>query len=74
MKTFIKTLLMLALILMSISINAQQVPLYTHYMNNTLVVNPGYTGSRDTPTLTALYRAQWIDFVGAPKTQALANG
>ena len=37
-------------------LNAQQAPLYTHYMNNTLVVNPAYAGSRDALTLTALHR------------------
>jgi type IX secretion system PorP/SprF family membrane protein len=71
MKTFTKTLLVLTLILAGRTLNAQQVPLYTHYMNNTLVVNPGYAGSRDALTLTALYRAQWLDFAGAPKTQTL---
>ncbi len=69
MKTFIKALLVMVLSCGSISLVAQQVPLYTHYMNNTLVVNPGYAGSRDALTLTALYRTQWVDFSGAPKTQ-----
>ena len=51
--------------------NAQQVPMYTHYMNNTLVVNPGYAGSRDALTVTALHRSQWVDFKGAPLTQTI---
>lgn len=72
MKTLIKAILSVVIICGSISISAQQVPLYTHYMNNTLVVNPAYAGSRDALTLTALYRAQWIDFNGAPKTQTLS--
>ncbi len=50
---------------------AQQIPMYTHYMNNTLVVNPGYAGSRDALTVTALHRSQWVDFKGAPVTQTL---
>jgi type IX secretion system PorP/SprF family membrane protein len=40
-------------------------------MNNTLSVNPGYAGSRDALTVTALHRSQWVDFTGAPITQTL---
>ena len=68
---FLKLILVLALISLSFTSNAQQVPLYTHYMNNTLVVNPAYAGSRDALTLTALYRSQWAGFKGAPVTQTL---
>ena len=52
-------------------LNAQQAPLYTHYMNNTLVVNPAYAGSRDALTLTALHRSQWVGFTGAPITETI---
>ena len=68
---FLKLILVLVLISLSFTSNAQQVPLYTHYMNNTLVVNPAYAGSRDALTLTALYRSQWTGFKGAPVTQTL---
>lgn len=50
---------------------AQQVPMYTHYMHNTLVINPAYAGSRDALTVTGLYRSQWVNFDGAPVTQTL---
>lgn len=49
--------------------NAQQMSLYTHYMYNTLAVNPAYAGSREALTLTALGRFQWVGFNGAPNTQ-----
>lgn len=49
--------------------NAQQAPMYTHYMNNTLVVNPAYAGSRDALTFSVLHRSQWVGFKGAPVTQ-----
>ena len=71
MKTLKKIILILVLTLGSYSINAQQAPMYTHYMNNTLVINPGYAGSRDALTVTALHRSQWVDFKGAPLTQTL---
>ena len=50
---------------------AQQDPMYTHYMYNTLSINPAYAGSRDALTVTALHRSQWVDFQGAPSTQTL---
>ena len=69
MKTLIKITLALVLPLGSLTLNAQQAPMYTHYMYNTLVVNPGYAGSRDALTITALDRMQWVNFKGAPMTQ-----
>lgn len=53
------------------TIRAQQAPMYTHYMYNTLSVNPAYAGSRDALTITGLHRSQWVDFKGAPVTQTL---
>lgn len=48
---------------------AQQDPMFTHYMDNTLMVNPAYAGSRDALSFTALHRSQWVNFDGAPVTQ-----
>ena len=52
-------------------LQAQQDPHFTHYMFNTLAVNPGYAGSRDALTITALGRHQWVGFKGAPLTQTI---
>jgi type IX secretion system PorP/SprF family membrane protein len=57
--------------LMYTTADAQQVPMYTHYMYNTLVINPAYAGSRDALTITALHRTQWVNFEGAPSTQTI---
>jgi len=72
MKTLKKITFVLALILVTLSVKAQQTPMYTHYMYNTLMVNPAYAGSRDALTITALNRSQWVDFGGAPVTQTLS--
>ena len=40
--------MVLALWLVSSESNAQQDPQYTHYMYNTLSVNPAYAGQRET--------------------------
>lgn len=53
------------------TIQAQQEPMYTHYMYNTLVINPGYAGSRDALSVTALHRSQWVNYKGAPIVQTL---
>jgi type IX secretion system PorP/SprF family membrane protein len=47
---------------------AQQDPQYTQYMYNMNVVNPAYAGSKESLSLTALYRKQWSGLEGAPET------
>lgn len=47
---------------------AQQDPQYTQYMYNMNVVNPAYAGSKESISLTALYRKQWSGLDGAPET------
>jgi len=71
MNTLYKISIGFVLTIGSLNIQAQQAPMYTHYMNNTLVVNPAYAGSRDALTVTAINRMQWVDFEGAPVTQSL---
>jgi type IX secretion system PorP/SprF family membrane protein len=71
MKTLINIIATLILSSGCLSIYAQQMPMYTHYMYNTLVVNPAYAGSRDALTVTGLNRSQWVGFEGAPTTQTL---
>jgi type IX secretion system PorP/SprF family membrane protein len=71
MKTPIKITLALILSIGGTASYAQQAPMFTHYMYNTLSVNPAYAGSREALTVTALHRSQWVDFAGSPKTQTL---
>lgn len=49
---------------------AQQDPQYTHYMYNTLSVNPAYAGQRETLSIVGLHRSQWVGIDGAPQTQS----
>ena len=67
-----KTIAPLIFILSCGSMKAQQDPMYTHYMYNTLVINPAYAGSRDALTITALHRSQWVNYKGAPIGQTLS--
>lgn len=71
MKKNIKVASAIACLLGGFNLMAQQAPMFTHYMYNTLSINPAYAGSRDALTFTGLHRSQWIDFKGAPMTQTL---
>ena len=66
-----KFILIIGISVLSIASKAQQDAMFTHYMFNTLAVNPAYAGSRDALTFTGLHRTQWAGFEGAPLTQTL---
>ena len=48
--------------------NAQQDPMYTQYIDNLLVINSGFAGSKEIGNLLMVSRTQWVAFDGAPKT------
>lgn len=47
---------------------AQQDPQYSQYMFNHVVINPGYTGSKDALSTTLQLRKQWVGIDGSPQT------
>jgi type IX secretion system PorP/SprF family membrane protein len=47
---------------------AQQRPIQSLYMFDPLVINPAYAGTHVQLSATAIYRNQWVNFDGAPKT------
>ena len=51
---------------------AQQEAQFTQFMYNQQILNPAYVGSRGAPSISALYRDQWIGFDGSPRV-ALAS-
>ena len=61
----------IAFIALTTSLKAQQDAMFTHYMYNTLWLNPAYAGTRDAFTITAIHRSQWVGFEGAPTDQTL---
>lgn len=63
-----KKLFTALMILFATSLFAQQDPLFSQYMFNKLALNPGYAGSRELLTADVLYRYQWVNIEGAPKT------
>ena len=51
---------------------AQQQPQFTHYMYNTIAVNPAYAGSRDALAINLTNRNQWVGINDAPRTTSLS--
>jgi len=51
---------------------AQQDPMYSLYVFNGLIINPGYAGTRAVLCASVLYRDQWENIPGAPKTGILS--
>tara|TARA_B100000508_G_C11446902_1_gene271872 strand:- start:407 stop:1363 length:957 start_codon:yes stop_codon:yes gene_type:complete len=71
MKKFSLFLLLISILSTGI-VSAQQDPQYTQYMYNMNVVNPAYAGSKETLSITGLYRKQWSGLEGAPETITLS--
>lgn len=66
MKNLIIILVMLGFAIVA---KAQQDVQFTHYMYNTLSVNPAYAGSKGLLDASLLHRQQWLGIEGAPMTQ-----
>ncbi len=64
--------LIVMLVFVSFSVEAQQDAQYTQYMYNTVGINPAYAGSRGALSVLGLHRAQWVGLEGAPRTQTLS--
>jgi len=47
---------------------AQQEPQFQQNMFNQMTINPGYAGTKGSICTNALYRNQWVGFVGSPST------
>lgn len=63
-----KTLTTLALAVIAGASFAQQDAQFSQNMFNKLAINPGFAGTNKAICATALYRQQWVNFPGAPKT------
>jgi type IX secretion system PorP/SprF family membrane protein len=68
----ISLLLIFITILTVKDMSAQQDPQYTQYMYNMNIMNPAYAGSKESLSITALYRTQWAGLDGAPETITLS--
>lgn len=55
-----------------VGLKAQQEAMFSQYMFNQLFLNPAYAGTQKYISSTLLYRSQWTNWDGAPKTAVLA--
>ncbi len=68
-----KTITLVTLLMMgALAAHAQQDPMFTNYMFNSLIFNPAYAGSRDHAAINLLHRTQWWGIEGAPTTQTIS--
>ncbi len=58
--------------LFSTSVKAQQVPLYSQYLLNGFLLNPGMAGCESYIPVRLTARQQWTGIDGAPSTQAIS--
>lgn len=57
---------------MSCSLTAQQLPLYSQYIENGFLLNPALAGSKRYSPIRFSIRQQWVGVEGAPETQAIS--
>ncbi len=63
-----RKLLPLLFSVISLSALAQDEPVFSHYMFNSISFNPSYAGNKDNLQIQSNYRLQWIGLEGAPRT------
>jgi len=72
MKNLIKKYIIIGFsILASLNVFGQQDPLYTQYMNDPILINPAYAGSRLNLSLNGVFRKQWVGLDWAPTTTSI---
>lgn len=69
-KRYLPLLAVFAFFFSAQQLSAQQEPMYTKYMFNSLVKNPAYAGSLDYLSIRVLHRDQWWGLDGGPMTQS----
>ena len=61
-------LIILAILSLAGKTLAQQRPVQSLYMFDPILINPAYAGTQVQLSATAIYRNQWVNLEGAPKT------
>lgn len=67
-----RILIYMALIFLSASSAAQQLPLYSQYLFNEYLINPAVAGSDGYTSINLTAREQWLGYSGAPRTYSFS--
>ncbi|PLX07272.1 MAG: hypothetical protein C0596_11705 [Marinilabiliales bacterium] len=67
-----KTIKIIALLLISSLAFAQQRYMTNQYIFNPMTVNPAYAGTKQWTSINSIYSAQWVGLEGAPTTQSIS--
>ena len=59
-------------LMLSLDSIGQSLPMYSQYMYNMVNINPAYAGSRGVPSLSAIWREQWVGLPGSPSTKSFS--
>ncbi len=73
MNSIFKKLIFVIFVLLGLASKAQQDPLYSQYLLNMMSLNPAYAGNKEYVSLTGVYRNQWLNIEGAPKTYVFSG-
>jgi type IX secretion system PorP/SprF family membrane protein len=63
-----RAIIVFGILLAAVASNGQQRPIQSLYMFDPLLINPAYAGTHVQLSATGIYRNQWVNFDGAPKT------
>ena len=67
-----KLIYIIAIIMFPMLVFSQQMPHYSLYMINDVVVNPSLISSKTDNQISLMVRDQWTGFEGTPKTQSIS--
>ncbi len=67
-----KRAIIIIILLFSGYLYGQQIPLFSQYMFNDIVINPAIAGTKNYFTTKFVHRNQWVGIPGAPVTQTLS--
>ena len=65
-------MLLLIITMVSKEVSAQSMPMYSQYMYNMVNINPAAAGNRSVPSLSAIWREQWVGLPGSPSTKSFS--
>ncbi|TXG35064.1 type IX secretion system membrane protein PorP/SprF [Seonamhaeicola maritimus] len=71
MKQIINKIIVMLVLCVVNTINAQQDPAFTLYNYNMNIVNPAFAGIEDLTEVNLNFRSQWVNLEGSPETKSL---